>query len=136
MKPPLSNSANVSDEQLQTLDFLVNNVTIPNVETTYWCTLIKLPDAFKQRIHIVQYEAIINEHNKDIVHHMELFHCEVDVEKELPPWNGLCHDPNMPESLEQCKRVTAAWAYGAGVSIFFLHTFNLKIMDIDTFQLN
>nr|XP_027199073.1 dopamine beta-hydroxylase-like [Dermatophagoides pteronyssinus] len=121
LKPPPLNSKSktkISDEQLQTLDFLVDNVTIPNVETTYWCTLIKLPETFKQRIHIVQYEAIINEQNKDIVHHMELFHCEVDAKKKLPPWNGLCHDSNMPELLEQCKRVTAAWAYGAGPMIY------------------
>lgn len=101
------------------MDFLVDNVTIPNVETTYWCTLVNLPETFKQRLHIVQYEAVINEQNRDIVHHMELFHCEVNTENELPPWNGLCHDSNMPKSLEQCKRVTAAWAYGADVSIDF-----------------
>ncbi|KAH7642017.1 dopamine beta-hydroxylase-like protein [Dermatophagoides farinae] len=121
LKPPLSHSitkTDVADEQVQTLDFLVDNVTIPNVETTYWCTLVNLPETFKQRLHIVQYEAVINEQNRDIVHHMELFHCEVDTENELPPWNGLCHDSNMPKSLEQCKRVTAAWAYGADPMIY------------------
>lgn len=50
------------------------------------------------------------------VHHMELFHCEVDHQLKLPAWNGLCNDPQLPEPLKACKRVVAAWAFGAGVS--------------------
>jgi dopamine beta-monooxygenase len=47
---------------------------------------------------------------------MELFHCEVSSDTELPDWNGLCFSPQKPKILETCKRVIAAWAMGAGVS--------------------
>lgn len=47
---------------------------------------------------------------------MELFHCEVDSSIELPDWNGLRTDPNYPKVLDFCKKVTTAWAMGAGVS--------------------
>lgn len=51
------------------------------------------------------------------MHHMEVFHCEVDAAKKLPSWNGPCQSPSKPEILEPCKRVLAAWAMGALVSI-------------------
>jgi dopamine beta-monooxygenase len=47
---------------------------------------------------------------------MELFHCEVSSDTELPDWNGSCFAPQKPKILEYCKRVIAAWAMGAGVS--------------------
>lgn len=95
------------------VNFLNNKVTVPNVETTYWCTVHKLPADFSEKRHIVRYEANIQKGNEALVHHMELFHCEVDVDQELPSWSGPCQSPDKPPILEKCKRVIAAWAMGA-----------------------
>jgi len=65
----------------------------------------------------VQYEAVIQNGSEQLVHHMELFHCEVGATVALPPWDGPCADPQLPEPLKACKRVIAAWAMGAGVGV-------------------
>lgn len=102
--------------KIQILDLLVENVTIPNVETTYWCQLVKLPKIFQKKIHIIQYEAVIEEKSKHLVHHMEVFHCEIDAKLVFNKWSGRCNDTEMPNMLLNCKKVIAAWAYGASVS--------------------
>lgn len=94
------------------------------METTYWCRLAKLPEAdFSTKNHIVQYEAVIANGSEHLVHHMELFHCEVNTTEvpELPPWNGHCDDPAMPAPLKACKRVVAAWAMGASPMTYPRH---------------
>lgn len=98
----------------------VNNsrVVIPSDETTYHCSLHLLPEDFKKKNHVIQYEADIQKGNEAFVHHMEVFHCEVsDADVKLPDWNKACSDPTKPKILENCKRVLAAWAMGAGVSV-------------------
>lgn len=47
---------------------------------------------------------------------MEVFHCEVSEDEELPEWNGPCVDEKKPKILDHCRRVIAAWAMGAGVN--------------------
>lgn len=98
-----------------TTSIIVHNdkVQVPNVETTYWCSLHRLPEEFESKNHIIQYSAAIQEGNEAVVHHMEVFHCEVDAKAKLPSWNGPCASPSKPAILEPCKRVLAAWAMGA-----------------------
>ncbi|KAG8195957.1 hypothetical protein JTE90_028931 [Oedothorax gibbosus] len=97
----------------QTITIHNDKVAVPNVETTYWCTLHRLPSEFEYKNHVIQYSSSIQEGNEGIVHHMEVFHCEVDAHKELPSWNGPCTSASKPPILEPCKRVLAAWAMGA-----------------------
>ena len=52
---------------VQTLELLNDNFTIPNVETTYWYTLKKLPSSFQKKTHIVRYEPVISEENLPLV---------------------------------------------------------------------
>lgn len=66
---------------------------------------------------MIQYEAVIQKGNEALVHHMELFHCEVKSDAQLPDYNGPCDHPSKPSILNACKRVIAAWAMGATVSI-------------------
>lgn len=113
LKPPSASQPSKLSYYVKKFDTLVDNCTVPNVETTYWCRLIRLPSEFERKTHIVQYEAIISNGSESLVHHMELFHCEVDSSLELPAWNGQCSDPQLPEPLKVCKRVIAAWAHGA-----------------------
>lgn len=98
------------------VEIVHGNVTIPSAETTYWCSLHELPQETETKHHIIQYEALIKPGSEALVHHMEVFHCEVPVEAVLPDWNGPCVDKARPPALDACKRVIAAWAMGAGVS--------------------
>ncbi|XP_054157733.1 dopamine beta-hydroxylase-like [Oppia nitens] len=100
-------------------DLLNDRVSIPNVETTYWCRLLKLPKEFKDtKHHIIQYEAVIDSGNEALVHHMELFHCEVSAEDSLSDYSGNCFAPEKPAAMSACSRVISAWAMGAGPLVY------------------
>ncbi|CAF4643959.1 unnamed protein product [Rotaria sp. Silwood1] len=96
------------------LDFLNQNVTIPNVETTYWCTRFELPpDIVEKPHHIIRFDGVVSPQSNGIVHHMELFHCDVSNETDIPVFNGKCTSEQKPMGLIQCRRVIGAWALGA-----------------------
>nr|CAG4647751.1 EOG090X0318 [Moina brachiata] len=94
---------------------LISNaqLNVPASETTYYCRVVRLPEHFKRKHHILQFEAAINKGSESIVHHMEVFHCEAPPDTVIPEYRGECADPNRPEATRVCKRVLAAWAYGA-----------------------
>ena len=100
---------------MRTVEFKTNKIIVPSVETTYWCSIHKFPDAFRQKQHIVRYESVIQPGNEQLVHHMELFHCEVPVDQALPAYDGPCTGPQTPPILSRCRKVVAAWAMGAAV---------------------
>ncbi|CAF1258809.1 unnamed protein product [Didymodactylos carnosus] len=101
------------------LDFRNLNVTIPDVETTYWCTRFELPpDIVKKPHHIIRFDGIISPQSEGVVHHMELFHCNVPAEKEVPKFNGPCTTEQKPMGLTECRRVTGAWPLGAANFIY------------------
>lgn len=91
------------------IDVTLNKVEIPAKETTYWCHIQKLNDFIRRKHHIVQFEPLIT--NEDIVHHMEVFHCETDVDVEIPMYNGDCDQ--LPAEAKVCSRVISLWAMGA-----------------------
>ncbi|KAL1516807.1 hypothetical protein ABEB36_000660 [Hypothenemus hampei] len=95
------------------LNIVTNQVKVPNLETTYWCKIFKLPEEFKKKHHVYQFEANIQSSSQGIVHHMEVFHCETEAGREIPLYDGDCFDKQRPESTRVCKRVLAAWAMGA-----------------------
>lgn len=94
---------------IKEIDVTLNKVPIPPKETTYWCHIQKLDDFIQQKHHIVQFEPIIK--NEDIVHHMEVFHCETDVNVQIPLYNGDCDQ--LPVAAKVCNRVISLWAMGA-----------------------
>ena len=62
-----------------------------------------------------QYEPVKTPETADVLHHMEVFHCDsADPDEAFPLWSGPCGDPSAPEKLSRCKKVLAAWAIGAG----------------------
>lgn len=91
------------------VDVTLKTVSIPVKETTYWCHIQKLDDFIQQKHHIVQFEPLIT--NEDIVHHMEVFHCETGVDVEIPLYNGDCEQ--LPPAAKVCNRVISLWAMGA-----------------------
>lgn len=91
------------------IDVNLKQVEIPANETTYWCHIQKLDDFVRRKHHIVQFEPLIS--NEDIVHHMEVFHCETDVNVAIPLYNGNCDQ--LPAEAQVCSRVISLWAMGA-----------------------
>ena len=81
--PPLPSGVNP-------LRIVADKVNLPAEDTFYSCSVHKLPAEFRDKHHMVQYEADIQEGNEDVVHHMELFHCQNFPEegKEFPVWSG------------------------------------------------
>ena len=57
-------------------------------------------------------EAIVDPANKDLVHHMEIFHCQ---HSQATPFDGECSSSMRPRESKSCSRVIAAWAMGEGV---------------------
>ncbi|KAF4520141.1 hypothetical protein B566_EDAN008959 [Ephemera danica] len=96
------------------LEFTADRVRVPNVETTYWCHVHLLPDELRaNKHHVIQFGPAIQKGNEPLVHHMELFHCELPVSQEVPLYQGPCRDPGRPPTIDACKRVFSAWAMGA-----------------------
>ncbi|XP_043230467.1 dopamine beta-hydroxylase-like isoform X1 [Amphibalanus amphitrite] len=100
------------------LELRSRRVAVPDQETTYWCTVHRLPAALARKHHIIQYEAVVDAGNEDLVHHMEVFHCEAPVAQRIPRYEGPCHAPDRPPAVDQCKRVLAAWAMGADPLVY------------------
>uniref|UniRef100_T1IHN5 DOMON domain-containing protein n=1 Tax=Strigamia maritima TaxID=126957 RepID=T1IHN5_STRMM len=96
----------------KTLTFLNDKVHVPASETTYWCSLHKMP-LLPNKHHIVQFEAVIQPGNEALVHHIELFHCEIPVTQHLNDYKAACTAEYKPPHYEACKKVLAAWAMGA-----------------------
>ncbi|TRY63859.1 hypothetical protein TCAL_11840 [Tigriopus californicus] len=97
----------------QSLDFF-HEIEIPSDDTTYWCSMHRLPPELIQKHHVVQYEPIKTAGNEHILHHMEVFHCDAPPDEEFPLWQGPCGADDAPPQLQKCKKVLAAWAIGAG----------------------
>lgn len=94
---------------MKTIQVTLENVTVPAKETTYWCHIQKLDESFATKQHIVQFEPIIT--SPDLVHHLEVFHCETDPQVDIPLYNGDCE--KMPAEAKVCSKVISLWAMGA-----------------------
>ncbi|XP_071840327.1 dopamine beta-hydroxylase-like [Apostichopus japonicus] len=90
-------------------EFTVNKFQIPVDDTTYWCQTFRFD--LQEKVHGIKYESLITPGNEMIVHHMELYHCEVPPDNKIPDYSGPC--PEKPKQLNVCSKVIAAWAMGA-----------------------
>lgn len=105
-------------ENVKHLDVRAKNVNVPNVETTYWCHVHRLPEELEKKHHVLQFESVIQPGNEGLVHHMEVFHCIAPDNVEIPLYVGSCFADDRPEETMVCKRVLAAWAMGASAFIY------------------
>ena len=123
VKAPSTNSP-LRRSSASRLDIRMKDFPIPSRETTYWCKLFRLPSKFEsRRYHITSYEAVIQEGNEHVVHHMELFNCanltpsqseQLDrLYEQSGGWSGECGSPQRPRETQPCRRVILAWAMGA-----------------------
>lgn len=62
---------------------------------------------------IVQFESVVGENSRGVVHHIEVFHCECGADDHVPLYRGPCFSEKRPYKTQVCKKVTAAWAMGA-----------------------
>ncbi|KAG7308475.1 hypothetical protein JYU34_005685 [Plutella xylostella] len=109
LTPPTLRKPNARQIRVTNKDFKV-----PGSDTTYWCKVQKLPDFVLHKMHhIVEFESTITKGNEGLVHHMEVFYCDTDHDKEIPLYEGSCFDPKRPEITKSCSKVKAAWAMGA-----------------------
>ncbi|GAU95984.1 hypothetical protein RvY_07495-2 [Ramazzottius varieornatus] len=109
--PDEETQPSVDESKVKVMDVLSEKVQVPAKETTYWCVIKKLPSLF-QKNHIIRYESNIQEGNEDLVHHIEVFHCEAPPGQQLFEWEGDCDADTAPQEIEHCKRVIGAWAMG------------------------
>ena len=62
----------------------------------------------------LQYEGAIDPHG--LVHHLEVFHCEVPRDERIEDYNAPCGVmADRPKGLGACRKVIGAWAIGAEV---------------------
>jgi dopamine beta-monooxygenase len=67
----------------------------------------------KKPHHIIRFDGVVSPQSDGVVHHMELFHCDVDPNTEIPAFNAPCTSEQKPMGLTPCRRVIGAWALGA-----------------------
>ena len=67
----------------------------------------------KKPHHVVRFDGVVSPQSDGVVHHMELFHCDVDHNVKIPAFNGRCMSEQKPMGLTPCRRVIGAWALGA-----------------------
>ncbi|KAI5633676.1 tyramine beta-hydroxylase [Phthorimaea operculella] len=90
------------------------NLKVPGKDTTYWCKVFRLPDYIARTSHhIIQFESTITPGNEGLVHHMEVFYCDAEPDKEIPFYDGDCFADSRPAETKLCSKVKAAWAMGA-----------------------
>ncbi|XP_055389701.1 tyramine beta-hydroxylase [Condylostylus longicornis] len=99
----------IPEKDIKTTEVTLSNVLVPSKETTYWCHIQKLDDFIKEKHHIVQFEPVIK--NSDLVHHLEVFHCDTDADISIPLYEGDCD--NLPAEAKVCSKVISLWAMGA-----------------------
>ncbi|XP_071958200.1 DBH-like monooxygenase protein 1 homolog [Antedon mediterranea] len=93
-------------------DMLMPNVSVPNDDTTYWCSPFLVPK-FDKPVQVFRFDTIVQKGHEALVHHMIIYGCTGDYDS-VSHWADLCIRKNMPPELEKCVRVIYAWAVGAG----------------------
>ena len=98
------------------------HVTLPQEETLYWCTIVKLP-VLSEKHHMVGYIPKIQSGHERYVHHMMLYECHDDNPEEtfkrhVYKSGYRCYTPNMPGDFKKCRGIVAAWGLG-GESFHF-----------------
>ncbi|XP_059608084.1 MOXD1 homolog 1 [Phlebotomus argentipes] len=107
-------------------DVTVRNVSVEsNMDTLYWCKILKAP-ILHDKHHIIGYEALLTKESstkKPLVHHMTLFECSTSSYPGSDPhsWDvwvkssGAVCNSNLltPRDWDSCITPVAVWAVGA-----------------------
>ncbi|XP_078510084.1 DBH-like monooxygenase protein 2 [Lissotriton helveticus] len=95
-----------------TYDIKMSNFSIPSDATTYGCAYIPLPQLAAKN-HIYKFDSIIQDSNKNLVHHILAYGCPNSTNVNIAP--GICmSNPDF----YACSEVIAAWAVGGKAFTF------------------
>ncbi|CAF2078555.1 unnamed protein product [Rotaria magnacalcarata] len=113
---PLRSYGNPSSEDkfagLEYFDFASHEYIVPAIDTTYHCKIYKAPTNFPQRRHAIAQKTIIDPNNRDMVHHLLMYECDLKAvfdDKNLP--DGECDD--IYRQIIACTtNIAGGWAVG------------------------
>ena len=108
------------EDDVQYLDFTMDNVAVPETDTTYYCKLFKVP-YFNDTQHMVKFSTIVEEGNEAVVHHLVVYDCpEYIATQEHEVLEGDCDDysMNMPSLGCRGQKTIYVWAVG-GNDIYY-----------------
>eukprot|EP00486_Rosalina_sp_Unknown_P000343 CAMPEP_0201566820 /NCGR_PEP_ID=MMETSP0190_2-20130828/6909_1 /ASSEMBLY_ACC=CAM_ASM_000263 /TAXON_ID=37353 /ORGANISM="Rosalina sp." /LENGTH=636 /DNA_ID=CAMNT_0047986057 /DNA_START=57 /DNA_END=1964 /DNA_ORIENTATION=+ len=102
------------EDDVETLDFVMDNVAVPATDTTYYCKLFKVPH-FNDTQHMVKFSTIVEEGNEAVVHHIVVYDCpEYVATQDHEVLEGDCdaEHTNMPSRQCRGERIIFVWAVG------------------------
>ncbi|GFO49022.1 DBH-like monooxygenase protein 1 [Plakobranchus ocellatus] len=106
---------------VKVLEFRNRNVSVPSTDTTYHCTLWKLPDLGGKH-HMIRFEPIIQRGHELLLHHAVLYYCLGSLDESIAfPTSFSCY-PNPPRQAYQCYQILIAWAIGGKAFNYPTHT--------------
>ncbi|XP_078510070.1 putative DBH-like monooxygenase protein 2 [Lissotriton helveticus] len=95
-----------------TYDIKMSNFSIPPDTTTYGCAYILLPQ-LPEKNHIYKFDSIIQDSNKNLVHHIMVYGCPNSTNVNIAP--GICmSNPDF----YPCAEVIVGWAVGGRAFTF------------------
>ena len=98
-------------DDVQYLDITMDEVAVPDSETTYWCALMKIPASDSTR-YVLRSSALLQEGHESLVHHITAYACDPDDDVSDAGWEGVCTDANMPSKHCRGSSVIFGWAVG------------------------
>ena len=107
------------EDDVQTMDILMDEVQVPDSDTTYYCKLAQLP-VFTETQYAVKFETVVEEGNEALVHHLVAYYCpEYIANKTHDTYEADCDDysTNMPSLECRGSRILYVWAVG-GAAVY------------------
>ncbi|KAK3792767.1 hypothetical protein RRG08_023100 [Elysia crispata] len=102
---------------VKVLEFTNRNTSVPADDTTYHCTMWRLPDMGGKN-HMIRYEPVIQAGHETLVHHMVLYYCSGTVREGSFPASSY---KTSPQQVYNCYNVLIAWAIGGKIFNFPKH---------------
>uniref|UniRef100_A0A1X7UIG5 DOMON domain-containing protein n=1 Tax=Amphimedon queenslandica TaxID=400682 RepID=A0A1X7UIG5_AMPQE len=109
-------------EDSQSFTIAVNEVEIPNYETTYWCTGVALDSSItEEEKYIIRISPYITSGSEPYVHHILVYVCD-GLDNSDTGKGGNC-DTEISDNMRNCLSQTliAAWAVGGSDFVYPEH---------------
>lgn len=100
-------------DNLKAYDVVVDNIEIPNKDTTYWCAAFQLPENIRnEKQYITKFSPLITKGNEAQVHHLLIYTCD-GLDGTHVGTGGDC-DEGVANEVKECRGETliAGWAVG------------------------
>lgn len=134
----INQKVEINMNEIETADFKIDTI-LPNAqETTYFCSMFKLPTSWIQKKkHIVRTETLIRPENLKYVHHWLMYECSPEYESvylknNSAPTPGICSGSE--GSTEEwgrvqryCTKISLGWAVGGDLVQDFPQKFGYPV---------